>query len=139
MKKPTYTKEEKKQYFKKLTTRWIEVKNETQSAPEYKQLYEKSPVKNRISFISYWLTKISMDTYGYKGEPYIDMKTFDAWKKEGYIVRKHEKCNVTGIVWLHSITSKAIIDDKEVIEYGDTLYPKQYNLFHRSQVDKLHA
>lgn len=135
--KNTYTKEEKKQYFKSLANQWKEIKQETQSAKEYESIYKSSPASQHISMISYWLTKIEMNTQGLEGEPYIDMKTFKAWKEAGYKVLKGEKSKVSGIAWKHPVTKMTVNDKKIELEDDDFLYPKKYNLFHRSQVTQL--
>lgn len=135
--KNTYTKEQKRQYFKSLANQWKETKQETQSSKEYETLYKSSPASQHISMISYWLTKIEMNKQGLEGEPYIDMKTFKAWKEAGYKVLKGEKSKVSGITWKHP-TKKVTINDESITEEDESfLYPKKYNLFHRSQVTQL--
>ncbi len=61
------------------------------------------------------------------GIPYIDCKTFKKWQESGYIVKKGEKSKISGITWI----SNEKDDDEKFI------YPKQYNLFHKSQVTEL--
>ena len=82
-----------------------------------------------ISQTSFIMVENQMVKKGFSGIPYLDMKTFKKWQENGFIVRKGEKSEVKGIVWL-DIKDKKTGEDKMV-------FPKVYHLFHNSQVEKI--
>ena len=68
------------------------------------------------------------------GLPYVDCKTYKKWQRSGFQVKKGEKAKINGVVWMHPlITNK----NGDKIEDPDTLFPKVYKLFHKSQVEKI--
>ena len=59
--------------------------------------------------------------------------TFEQWKERGFIVRKGEKSLISGITWV-SVEGK----EGEANDNGFK-FPKEYHLFHRTQVEELKA
>ena len=82
-----------------------------------------------ISQTSFVMVENQMIKKGFTGIPYLDMKTFKKWQENGFIVKRGEKSEVKGIVWL-DIKDKKTGEDKMV-------FPKVYHLFHNSQVEKI--
>ena len=123
----SYTKEEKKEYFKGLRERWQAVKDGVTSGQldDIKAVIAEHGLN--VSPWSYMFTAQSMKHNGYDGIPYLDCKTFLGWKDRGFMVRKGEKSKITGITWV-SVTTKDGEDEAFKM-------PKEYHLFHRSQVD----
>lgn len=128
-----YTKEEKQAYFLKLRQQWKENKElaekDTNARSKYEALVKESP-NFRFSFYSYYFTLRDMQRLGYDGNPYIDTKTYKGWKEAGFQVKKGEESKINGMTW---ITSQK--DEKE--GENDFVYPKMYNLFHRTQVEPI--
>jgi len=123
-----HTQEEKKAYFKKLREDWATNKKMAEGDDKMKAVYKEAG----ISGVSYWgfvMIKMQMDALGLEGLPCIDAKTFAGWKASGFKVKKGEKSKMHGITWIGS--SK---DEDEEDEY---VFPKQYHLFHKSQVEEL--
>ncbi len=140
--KKTYSAEEKKAYFAALRERWQDIKNRV-TAGELDQI--KGIIAEHgltVSPWSYAFTAASMRAQGFDGIPYLDCKTFNGWKQRGFKVRKGEKSTIKGIVWL-GVGSKA--EDPDTAHKaraqgkGGFLMPKQYALFHRSQVEPINA
>lgn len=75
---------------------------------------------------------LAMQEHGYKGEPYIDAKTFRDWIKEGRVVRKGEKafCAVP-VVKECKVKPEGKVKD----EAATRTYLKSAYLFHREQTD----
>ena len=140
--KKTYSAEEKKAYFAALRERWQDIKNRV-TAGELDQI--KAVIAEHgltVSPWSYAFTEASMRAQGFDGIPYLDCKTFNGWKQRGFKVRKGEKSTIKGIVWL-GVGSKAEDPDQaeraKAAGKGGFLMPKQYALFHRSQVEPIDA
>lgn len=140
--KKTYSAEEKKAYFAALRERWQDIKNRV-TAGELDKI--KAVIAEHgltVSPWSYAFTAASMRAQGFDGIPYLDCKTFNGWKQRGFKVRKGEKSTIKGIVWL-GVGSKAEDPDQadKARAQGKRgfLMPKQYALFHRSQVEPINA
>ena len=129
----TYTKEEKKVYFASLRERWATIKK----AVDDKKLDEINAIISehglKVSPYSYMFTAQSMKAQGYDGIPYLDCKTFMGWKDRGFMVKKGEKSTITGITWI-SVDTKHSEDNGTEETFK---MPKEYYLFHRSQVEAL--
>ena len=72
-----------------------------------------------------------MKYHGFDGIPYLDCKTFMGWKERGFIVRKGEKSLIAGITWVSVEGKEGEPDD------NGFKFPKEYHLFHRSQVEAI--
>ena len=134
----TYTKEQKKEYFNSLRERWAKNKelaeNDTTARGQYEAMSKES--EKGFSYYGFYFALLSMRANGFEGLPYIDAKTFQGWKKAGFIVKKGAKSRIEGITWLEVGESK----DKDGQKNDDGyLLPKMYHLFHRSQVEELKA
>lgn len=132
----TYTKEEKKAYFAGLRERWSAVKKAVTAGEldEIKAIIAEHGLN--VSAYSFAFTAAQMKHCGYEGIPYLDCKTYQGWKERGFQVRKGERSRISGIVWI-GVGSKA--EDPETAEKHDKGYvmPKEYHLFHRSQVEAI--
>lgn len=122
-----YTKEQKNEYFKNLRERWATSKALADKDDIVKALYDE--VGGKFSYYSFYWTLQDMKNLELEGVPYIDVKTFKGWTDVGFMVKKGEKSKLSGITWM-------AIKDKEG-EETDYLIPKEYKLFHKSQVEKL--
>jgi len=123
----TYTKEQKKQYFQDLRENWKISKERASGDAGAEALFNASGITG-ISYFSFYFVLMQMKAQNFDGLPYIDAKTFHGWKANGYKVRKGEKSTLNGITWINTA--------KEDEEDG-YLFPKQYHLFHASQVDEM--
>ena len=123
-----YTKEEKQAYFQELRDRWKAAKELAETNQfEAAWLEAQQTLGGNFSQTSFIIVKQQLDELGLDGVPYIDTKTFNGWKESGYKVKKGEKSKLSGITWLESDSEN---EDKVV-------FPKQYSLFHKSQVEEL--
>lgn len=122
--------QEKRDYFKQLRYYWKETK----------RLLDDKKIDNitaiirehglHVSAMSFFFVSLQMEKLGYPGLPYVDCKTFKGWRRTGFQVRKGEHSHIKGIVWMHPI-------DKEGNEDTEYIFPKEYHLFHRNQVNEL--
>ena len=130
----TYTKEEKKEYFLSLRQQWASIKNSL-TAGEIDEI--KAVITSHgmnISPWSYAFTAWSMKAKGLEGIPYLDCKTFNGWKHAGFKVIKGQHSAIKGITWI-GFGSKSDDPDKAAASDTGGVYPKEYHLFHRSQVE----
>jgi len=122
-----HTPEEKKAYFKALRERWSEAKqasaSDTDAQAKYQAIVTQAP-DFKISYTSFYFTLLEMKHQKLDGNPYIDAKTFQGWIKAGFQVIKGQKSTLKGVTWLK--------DGKE--DEDGFLFPKEYALFHTSQV-----
>lgn len=131
-----FTEQEKKAYFAGLREQWTAAKKK----------YSESELGEARAFIaehglsispySFMFVQISMRAHGFSGIPYLDCKTYAGWQASGFQVRKGETSKIKGITWLGVGKS-----EKPDADEGDPafLMPKEYHLFHRSQVEPLMA
>ena len=126
-----YTKEQKQKYFKELRARWKASKELADKDETAKALYQEAG--SQFSYYSFYFTLMDMRRLGYNGLPYIDCKTFNGWKEIGFQVRKGEKSKISGIIWIHPKTKNEIGEEEEI---EDSIYPKIYHLFHKTQVEE---
>lgn len=124
----TYTKEEKKAYYQGLRDRWTEAKKRIteHERGEIAGLIEKHGLS--ISPLSFYIVSMIMQREGFDGLPYLDAKTFQGWKQNGFKVKKGEKCRIKSVSW---------VEIKGEDEEEGFLMPKEYHLFHRSQVEAI--
>ena len=124
-----FTNEQKKEYFAKLRESWKSNKAQAENDKDAKEKYEairrESP-NFTISYFGFFFALQAMKSAGLDGTPYIDAKTFKGWQAAGYKVNKGEKSLCKGLTWIS--TKKNDDDDDGMV------YPKEYALFHRSQV-----
>ena len=85
--KKQFSKAEKATYFKTLRKRWQESKDKAENDELIEALYRESGL-NGISILSFGFVMYQMQSLGLDGFPYIDMKTFKAWKESGFKVVK---------------------------------------------------
>ena len=129
-----HTIEEKKAYFKALRERWNDAKqasaSDTDAQTKYQAIQNQAP-DCKISYTSFYFTLLEMKRQKLDGNPYIDAKTFQGWIKAGFQVIKGQKSTLKGITWL-----KAGAKDTDNDADG-FLFPKEYALFHTSQVQAI--
>ena len=130
--KKTYTKEQKEKYFKSLREQWQVAKKHAQNggAAEYEAMIATHGFN--ISATGYMLVSMQMKAQSLDGIPYLDAKTFNGWKENGFKVRKGEHSTLSGITWI-GIKPK---DEEDETKTGYAM-PKAYHLFHRTQVDPI--
>jgi hypothetical protein len=88
-----------------------------------------------FSRTGFMIVSQEMQQQGFDGIPYVDAKTYKGWRENGFQVRKGEKSTLGSITWV-GVGKKAPTPAKPEGESG-FLFPKSYNLFHRSQVDAI--
>lgn len=123
----------KKQYTQGLRDIWKDRKaladQDTDARARFNAILASADTK--FSYYGYYFTLCDMRAQKIDGNPYVDVKTFNGWKANGFKVKKGEKSTLSGITWIHP-TSKDKTTGK--VE-DDFLYPKAYHLFHRGQVE----
>lgn len=127
---------ERKEYYSMLRAQWAKAK---QAAIEHPDSFEAIGMElNRLGLnyspMSAWFTKLGMNYYNYDGMPYVDTKTYNGWKASGFKVIKGEHSKLSGLVWMHP---KSKNSEGEEVEDSEYVYPKEYKLFHRSQVEAI--
>ena len=127
-----YTKDQKKAYFKKLRDEWLKSKDLAKNDKEAEAIYREAGI--RSSYYSFYFTLMAMRHNKMPGLPYVDCKTFNKWKENGFIVKKGEKSKISGITWKHPVIKT---EDGLKEENEDYIYPKLYRLFHKRQVEAL--
>ena len=128
MKKQTFTKEQKAEYFKGLREEWLKVKKMSEGDEKARAEFAKLNLQG-VSYINFRLVAMQMDDLGFDGIPCVDCKTFQGWKNSGFQVKKGEKSKIHAITWIGNSKN----DDEE----DSYIFPKQYNLFHKSQVEEI--
>ena len=84
-----------------------------------------------VSPYSYYYTLIRMRKLNFDGIPYVDCKTLRGWNDIGFRVKKGQHSLIHGITWI-----TPMYKDKDSGEetFSDYAFPKEYKLFHRTQV-----
>lgn len=125
------TKEQKKIQTQNLRNEWKKNKKLADNKDEITAVYNEA-TKNglQVSAIGFRIALVQMRKLGFSGLPYIDCKTFAGWKKSGFGVIKGQNSKVHGITWM-------IVKAKDEEEDNGFAYPKQYHLFHKTQVEAL--
>ena len=122
------TKEEKAEFYKVLRQMWKTAKEMSfQEGNTVQAIIENHGLE--VSVTSYIMVLNQMKEKNLDGIPYIDMKTFNGWKENGFKVKKGEKSKAYGVAW-------KVVESKED-EEDDRVFPKVYHLFHRSQVEEI--
>ena len=91
-----------------------------------------------ISAIGFMFVSLQMSTQGLGGLPYLDAKTYKGWKQNGFQVKRGAKSTLSGITWINvgGGDDPDIADTKHKgTDDGGYMFPKEYHLFHRSQVE----
>ena len=127
-----YTPEQKKAYFKDLRDRWQEAKTAMTEGriAEIEAIIMTHGLN--ISSTGFQIVSMEMRQHGFDGLPYLDAKTYQGWKENGFHVRKGEKSVLGSITWIpiKGKEAKPGQDPKDPF-----VMPKAYKLFHRSQVE----
>jgi len=128
----TYSKEDKKRYFEGLRKAWQEAKEKSAQDVDVQTKWQaiNEQAGGKLSYVGFYFTYMSMQAQGLEGLPYVDAKTFEGWKNNGFMVKKGEHSTLSGITWI-------AVNPGESPENYDYLLPKEYHLFHRTQVESL--
>lgn len=123
-----YTKEERKEYFNKLRASW-QASKKLAETDKYKAIIAEVHATG-LNVSAYGICYIweQMERLGLKGLPHIDAKTFNGWRNSGFKVKKGEKAKLHGITF-----AKPKNEEDET----DFTFPKNYALFHISQVENI--
>jgi len=134
--KKEYTKEEKKAYFQGLRNNWNAAKKLSENGGKAEA---EAIIKNHglsVSLIGYLVINNQMRDQGLDGLPYLDAKTFMGWKENGFMVQKGQKSTLHGITWIGIEPAHEDGVEAEDGKHGYAM-PKEYHLFHRSQVQEI--
>ena len=123
----TATKLTKQEHSAKLRNQWNAIKESLteEMISEAQAICEAHGLN--FSATGYAFCKEQMAAARLSGTPYVDAKTYQGWKKAGFQVKKGQKSFGYGITWV-KVEKKDNPDDS-------FLFPKQYALFHHSQVE----
>ena len=132
--KKQFSKEEKAEYFAGLRSRWNDAKSISEE--EKQQAAAIMLVHGfNVSAVGYYFVASQMKAQNLEGIPYLDARTFQGWKECGFQVRRGEHSTISGITWIKATTgSEATEPDTEGKGF---VFPKEYHLFHRSQVESI--
>lgn len=129
------TKEEKQAYFKNLRDGWQRAK----SALNEGRISAIDAIMishgMNISRTGFQFVSMQMEAQGLEGLPYLDAKTYQGWKESGFQVKKGEHSTLSGVTWIGVEGKK----NAEAEEKDGFCFPKEYHLFHRSQVEPVAA
>lgn len=127
--KTQFTKQEKSAYFAMLRTEWQKAKVMSE---DQKQITEAIMLSHglKMSLTGFYYVQAQMKAQGLEGIPYIDAKTFTGWKESGFQVKKGEHSTLKGLTWISTKTTDELTGE----ESNGYTFPKEYHLFHRSQV-----
>ena len=127
--------QKQKEHSKELRDRW----NRAKLMLDDKKISEIDAIMAthglNISATGFMVVSMEMKQQGFSGIPYLDAKTYKGWRENGFQVRKGEKSTLGSITWV-GVGKKEPTPAKPEGENG-FLFPKSYNLFHRSQVDAI--
>jgi hypothetical protein len=136
MEKKKFSKEEKHEYFVALREEWQKSKLLAENDMEAEALFREAGEKG-TSYNGFYFVYKQMKALKLEGLPYVDSKTFQGWRQNGFKVKKGEKSKIYGITWMAvKRDNKENKTDEDDIDY---MYPKVYHLFHRSQVEEVEA
>ena len=123
------SKEEKKAYFITLRNRWNQAKKllTDDKISEIEAIIRTHGMK--ISQSGFMFVSMQMKAQGLDGLPYLDAKTFKGWRDNGFSVKKGQHSTLSGVTW---ISAGEDADGK-----ASFVFPKEYKLFHRSQVKEI--
>jgi len=134
--KSRYSKEEIKEFYKKLRKDWKESKALAETEEMQAIIKEVNRHGITSSPIGMVLVYKQMQAQGLSGLPHVHAKTKNLWKKSGFQVKKDQLKNstLTGCAWKPFKKKDAKEGEDDTI-----FYPKAYKLFHRSQVEEIGA
>ena len=132
------TKEQKKAHSKELRERWNAAKKlSEQKGHEIDAIIMSHGLD--ISRTGFMMISMQMKHLGLEGLPYLDAKTYPGWKENGFQVQKGQSSCMSGVTWIKAggkagepAAAAVAVDDKKGF-----MFPKEYKLFHRSQVAAL--
>lgn len=133
-----YTIEEKKVYYKGLREKWQAAKAIAMNG--HKAEIEAIIMNNglNISVTGFFMVSCQMKALGLDGLPYLDCKTYQGWKENGFQVKKGEKSKISGLTWIAAGGGRTDQHEASLNADDDTfLMPKEYHLFHRTQTEAI--
>lgn len=127
--------EKQKEHTKALRARWTRAKQllTAEKISEIEAMIITHGMK--ISQTGFMIVSMDMKQQGFDGLPYLDAKTYKGWKDNGFQVRRGEKSTLGSITWV-GVGQKEATPEKPEGKSG-FMFPKEYKLFHRSQVDAI--
>jgi phospholipid N-methyltransferase len=128
--------QKQKEHSKELRDRWNRAKTllTDQKISEIDAIIQTHNMGS-ISQTGFMVVSMEMKQQGFDGIPYLDAKTYQGWKENGFQVRKGEKSKLGSITWV-GVGKKEPTPEAPDGKNG-FIFPKSYNLFHRSQVDAI--
>ena len=133
--KKEFSKEEKKEYFEGLRLDWKRSKALADSDMEAEALFREAGLEG-VSYYGFYFVFKQMKKLGFKGLPYVDCKTFQGWKQNGFKVKKGEKSKIHGITWIKIENKNEKKEETDEKDENVRMYPKVYHLFHKIQVEE---
>jgi len=124
------TKIDKKEYYHNLRQRWQQAKELSKTKEDQIKAIISTHGMN-ISHTGFMLVAQQLKEQSLDGLPYLDAKTYKGWIENGFQVQKGQKSTLSGVTWI-SVKGKADND-----EDNGYMMPKEYKLFHRSQVEEV--
>jgi hypothetical protein len=131
-----FTKQEKQAYFKELREQWKAAKLQAEKKGNEIDAIIRNHGLN-ISRTGFMMIRLQMEAQGLDGLPYLDAKTYQGWKENGFQVKKGESSTLSGITWISANSKNEPDRDPIDDDQSDFRFPKQYHLFHRSQVEAI--
>jgi len=119
---------DKKEYYHNLRERWQQAKKLSETKEDQIKAIIATHGLN-ISNTGFVIVAQQLKEQGLKGLPYLDAKTYKGWIENGFQVQKGQKSTLSGVTWI-DVKGKA--DNEEDNGY---MMPKEYKLFHRTQVE----
>jgi len=134
--KKQFTKEQKAAYFKSLREQWQAAKKiaENGKGDEFAAIIKNHGLN--VSMTGFILVYSQMKNQDLDGLPYLDAKTFMGWKENGFKVQKGQKSSLSGITWVTVLKKNDTENLGDDDAYSFSM-PKEYKLFHRSQVEPI--
>ena len=121
--KKRFSKEEKAAYYKAMRDQWQAAKDYSEThADEIVEIIAEQGLN--ISPKSFALIYQQMQALGLEGWPYLDAKTYQGWKENGYQVKKEEKSALKGIRWIEAGPKKN--QEPEDDDDGGYMFPRVY-------------
>ena len=130
MKYQKRTREEIKAYYAKMREMWQVAKDLSETKVyEAAWMEAQTTLSKSFSLPAFIFVEKQLKAQEMEGVPYIDTKTFNGWKENGFKVKKGEHSTIDGITFME-------VENKKEGEQN-FIVPKVYNLFHRSQVEPI--
>jgi hypothetical protein len=129
-----FSAEEKRAYQAGLRREWAEAKEAAAGNGEVEKIYQHLAKMGvtRLSAVNIQLVLMQAGAAGFDGMPYVDFKTYQEWKRNGFQVERGQSSKVHTITWI-GVGGKEEDED----ESPSYMFPRLTNLFHSSQVKEI--